>query len=363
MKFQRCNYCLDIDSIINFYEYHDLGLVPMSLELTESFTAECPNCDEFLEEGDIIISNEYNFLEEVAKEIGEVLSAKIAECQDCNNDKILYEQRHGDLDNLNTVFELLEEWQFDKEVRTHIRQFIRCSNCNDVLSEDTPYVTSEELASWYGEYDEVFDQVFEVSSQEGNEFIDYLEQHPMLGLNHPIGKKIFKMIQDETVKGNYLLKPGTQFLRGRTRRKMERLVPFVKEELWNPPVEVSSQGRYNPAGVSVLYLAETEEVIIKELAYNKVKTHLDIAEFQVKQQLKVLDLSKTNSSNFSRMHASEDSAVKKEYLFPNFVMQCLMINDFKGIIYDSVKEDGINICLFNFGKEKDITINKVYTYN
>ncbi|WP_017381320.1 RES family NAD+ phosphorylase [Paenisporosarcina sp. TG-14] len=362
MNFERCSCCLDLQSIIEFYDSHKLGQIPMSLEISETFTTECPYCNEQLEEGDIIISEGNTFLELVGQEIGEVLSTEIAECQDCNVDKIIYEQRYGDMESLNTVFELLDGWQFGNEVKTFVSGNIRCSKCNEVLAEDIPYVTAGELASWYGEYDEIFDQVFGISSQDGEEFIEYLAQYPMLGLNHPTGQEIFNMIKESTVTGIELLQPKLKFLRGRTRKKLERLVPYIPEELWNPPVEVSTQGRYNPAGVSVLYLAEVEEVVTKEIAFNGEKNNLDIAEFQVEKPLKILNLSDTNSSGFSQMYTDEDSEVKKKYLFPNFIMQCLMLNDFQGIIYDSVKEDGINLCLFNFEKDKDISISNIYTY-
>ncbi|PKH09742.1 RES family NAD+ phosphorylase [Planomicrobium sp. MB-3u-38] len=364
MVFERCNFCIAYEEIKYFYDSHRLGDISKTLELTESFSAVCPYCKSELEEGDILISNEQEFFECVTEVIGGTLSEEIAECQDCNHGEILLVQRHGDPLDLTTVGDLILEWFTDDEIIKEVLPHIRCQTCNESIPEDFPYVTRSELDLFYGEFQEIFDEVFGITKEAGSDFVKYLSKNPMLGLNHDVGKEIFTLLKDSTFANRINIPQDRLYLRGRTRKKLERLVPFVAAELWNPPNEITRQGRYNPAGVSVLYLADTEEVIEKEIGFDEDNYEMDIGEFIIKNPLTVLDLSGTNSSSFSNMNESSDSTLKTMYLFPNFVMQCLLAaGEFNGILYDSVKGKGKNLCLFDFEKETDLLINNIYTYN
>ncbi|AJI25577.1 RES family NAD+ phosphorylase (plasmid) [Priestia megaterium] len=321
----------------------------------------CPICEIVLLEDDYIVTNKEDFLEEAIEFLAQKINYNIKECQYCNGTIIPYEQQYGDSLNLNLVSELVDEYYIPTELQPQIYSKLKCS-CGNPVNSDDPYVSEQEIKDWFGDEFDFIIKTFGISAEETGEFILFLQEHPMLGLEHNIGKTILDKIKKRDFPFIETIKESTVYYRGRTRNQFQRMVPFIAEELWNPPIGFPQQGRFNPPGVTNLYLASEREVVLKEISPQK-NDIVDIAEFEIIKDLKVFNSTKSDIDIFASMANDQHHlSFSYEYIFPNFLAQCLSFCGFNGIIYKSVQsENGVNLCLFNFNKDTDIRMNKIHT--
>lgn len=321
---------------------------------------ECPSCKTPLTEGDYIVIDEETFLDESLKYFARQINAEIYECQNCNWTIIPYEQRNGDPLDLNMVGSLVDSYNIPSYLLNRVYPQLKCRCGNPVNTDDT-YVTEDELKSWFNEDIEFIIETFNISGDETQEFIEFLQEHPMLGLVHPVGQQIFDKIGKNQFPGIEEIPAGTVYFRGRTRNKFQRLVPFIEDELWNPPIGIPQQGRYNPPGVTNLYLGDSKDVILLEIQPSSLDI-VDIAEFEIAENLKVFNSTKTDIDIFAGMAKDNNGfSFSYEYIFPNFLAQCLAYHGFNGILYSSVKDSkALNLCLFNFKRDIDIRMTKIH---
>ena len=250
-----CSQCKDYRTVYDELERWGVFTIPETVRGYEWEGEEnCDNCGKVVQHGTYIINDIDSFVSSVGGLIAELISnEKIGECQHCNETVIPYTQKYGDPFDLQTIYELVEGYNFPSYLSEEIYSSIHCSRCGSQLAQDDPYITSHEADSWYDEEIEFVLQTFtDVTESEGNKFIQYLLKNPMLGLNHLVGKLIYSQIKEGTIPNIIELEAGTVYYRGRKRRTLERLATFIPEELWNPPEGIPSQGRYNPPGVSSL---------------------------------------------------------------------------------------------------------------
>ncbi|OEH53937.1 hypothetical protein AQ616_15805 [Oceanobacillus sp. E9] len=356
-----CQNCCEAE-LFRTFSYLEEDYIPgatPAIEYDEELKI-CPVCEESLSENDYVVDDEVSFIEDSLKFLAQKINLQICECQYCNSTIIPYEQGYGDAQSLSTVNELVDSYCIPTHLIPKIYEYISC-NCGNSPSPDDPYVSKEELDEWYGEKKKFIINTFNISGEDTIDFIDFLEEYPMLGLLHNVGKEIFEQIKNNTIPGVVTINPGDIYYRGRTRNRLQRVVPFVEEELWNPPVGVPNQGRFNPHGVSNLYLGDKESTILSEISPSN-NDIVDIAEFEVTESLKVFNSTQTDIDIFAAME-NEDNGFSSsyEYIFPNFLAQCLAYNNFKGILYKSVKDtSGLNLCLFNVIKDEEISMIKIH---
>ncbi|PGT80557.1 RES family NAD+ phosphorylase [Bacillus sp. AFS040349] len=365
MDVKYCSECREYHNVFEFLDTWNIYQICGTKRGFESNITKCPNCGTIISPGTYIIVDINIFLEQSSKKIAEFLSENwIGECQHCNDDIIPYTQRHGDPFSLETVFDLVEGNDFPSDIKEIVYKNMFCSNCHSELEDDQPYVTSEDVDSWYRDNIDIIVNTFDITKNDGHNFIKYLLEFPMLGLTHPVGKKIFALIKNGEIPGIIKLEAGQRLLRGRKRKNLERIAPYIPEELWNPPAGIPGQGRFNPPGISSLYLACDMEVIIKELHLVEEDESIDVAEFLTLKELLLWDTRELDINIFSSIPSMNSNFIlKSEYVFPNFISQCLMANNFKGIIYNSTCSNGFNYCLFNFKKDRDIIITKVLPFS
>lgn len=321
---------------------------------------ECPICKTPLLTDDLIVVDEENFLDESLKYLAKKINEEIYECQSCNWTKIQYEQRFGDSLDLNMVGSLVDSYYIPSDLQPRIYSLLKC-RCGNPVNSDDPYVTEDEMKAWFNDDIEFIVETFNVSGEETMEFIEFLQEKPMLGLSHPIGKTIFDKIRKNSFPGIEEIKAGTIFFRGRTRNKYQRLVPFIEDELWNPPIGIPQQGRFNPPGVTNLYLGDKQDAVLLEISPSNLDI-VDIAEFEIAKDIKVFNSTKTDIDIFAGMVKENDGYTSSyEYIFPNFLSQCLSYHGFNGIVYSSVKDpEALNLCLFNFKKDEDVRMTKIH---
>lgn len=321
---------------------------------------QCPVCHAELNANDFIVIDEEHFLDEALEYMANEINQNIYECQYCNWTIIPYEQQYGDPMDLNIISSLVDSYEIPADLQPRLYGYLKC-NCGNSVSSDDPYVTKEKVNEWLDDEIEFIVETFNISGEETEEFIQFLQRNPMLGLAHPVGQKIYKKIEDGDLPGIEEIKAGEVYYRGRTRNKLQRLVPFIEEELWNPPIGIPQQGRYNPPGVTSLYLGNKQDAILLEIAPSNLDI-VDIAEFEVKSNLKVFNTTQTDVDIFAGMTKGPNGLIYSyEYIFPNFLAQCLAYHGFNGIIYKSVKDTkALNICLFNFSQDEDICMKKIH---
>ncbi|MFB4212950.1 RES family NAD+ phosphorylase [Shouchella sp. JSM 1781072] len=317
----------------------------------------CAYSEKEIFEYEYILIEENEFLNELLHEVKCLLSALIKNCSSCDLEKIPYTQQYDDPFNLNTVYDLLSSHSVPQIFISRIGS-LKCSCGNDVYQDD-PYLEEGELDDWIGEEINFIIDTFGIDLDAAVEFIEFLKMNPMMALYHPIGILISDKIQSREIIGVDIIKKNSTFYRGRKRKFHERRVPFIKEELWNPEVGLPSQGRYNPPGVSNLYLANNIEVVKQEINLG-INELVDIAEFHINKDLLVFNTTVTDIDIFANMQKQDDLSFNPEYIFTNFLAQCLAYHGYHGVIYESVKiNQGMNVCLFNVEPIKDLDIHYI----
>ena len=189
------------------------------------------------------------------------------------------------------------------------------------------------------------------------DFITFLGSFPMLGLLHPVGKKIYTALKDNW--NNYVteLDPDIVFYRCRKNEKEKTSIPAQK--MFDPPYGKSSINRFNWYGLNHLYMADSLKTAKAEIGYIDSKSiGITTMNATAKKPARLFRLDKNQSATFAYclFQDSGDDNNSHNYLLPNFLSQCLyylvMEKDIQldGIMYPSVKCEGTGSCFVFFNK-------------
>jgi len=141
---------------------------------------------------------------------------------------------------------------------------------------------------------------------------------------------------------------------------------FTVDEMWQPPSGTPEMGRFNPVGISYLYMSDTEKTVISEL---KESGRFTILKTYMTRKSTVLDISKLNGYIFELCNKQKVGNIAKpnEYPIPNYIVQCCSFLskernvEIEGIKYRSsiIENTGYNYVFFNkfrdsFNKEEII---------
>ncbi|MCI8844747.1 MAG: hypothetical protein HFF08_11800 [Oscillospiraceae bacterium] len=123
----------------------------------------------------------------------------------------------------------------------------------------------------------------------------YIQNRIYLAYN-PVFEKLEKFIENlyKQMKW-YILSENRIIFRTRT-ASIGKLL--AKEELWEPPYGVSSHGRYNDIGASVLYCANNKDVIKKEIALQSGYNY-NIAKFILYKDMRLFPINNVFSGEFN----------------------------------------------------------------
>ena len=175
-------------------------------------------------------------------------------------------------------------------------------------------------------------------------FESQLYEAPVFAMEHPVGKKIFAIIQGWNQFTDF------EDITYYHARKIEKdKAPFLDCEMLKAPRNVSSHGRYNEVGKSCYYIAETKEGAVNEIIKHSGGTRPDIqvAGLTPMRHAKIIDLSEEGKGNRFLEHLrftvdNDEGKIIKEYLLPNFVASCCKRLGIEGIRY---KSTGYNCCV------------------
>lgn len=213
--------------------------------------------------------------------------------------------------------------------------------------------------SAFCKFAEVYGQSF--STDELDEFRDYLVNYPMLAYKHSIGQAIFNVLKSHFESEHYtIIKPSQGlFYRGRTRKKDSKVV-YTKDQMWSPPTGKPQHGRYNTVGVPVLYLCD----LLEAVPYEINPTHedvIDVAVFKMENKLRIFDIGDFDPEfqGFFNEKNEDTNILKKAYLLPNYIGSCCSCIGYDGVKYDGVHSqlEYTNYALFSV-QESDTLIIK-----
>ncbi|WP_294749789.1 RES family NAD+ phosphorylase [uncultured Exiguobacterium sp.] len=218
---------------------------------------------------------------------------------------------------------------------------------NKLLFERISY---ERFKNWYV-------RILVSLKREIEEFYKYIVEYPMLALEHTLGKRLHDNIKELE---KYKL-TNQDFYRARA---LTTYIPYDEAGMWNPPSNKVAvyEGRYNHFGQSFLYMANNEETAFKEVI-PEWHSSCSMVKIKLQKSVNVLDLrrvnfySESNSLEYIFLHyilvhegtisqETQNPYIKPEYVLPRFLADCARLYNFEGILFDSTKNNGINLVLF-----------------
>lgn len=387
----------DLDINIVFKEY---------ALLNEDKCIKCENC------GSNIYKTEYYLDEESIEAIKNDIKLQIAkkakscfnECEDCEHGNFINNLRYdiektfdeeGDiLDKMlratnfeTTLGDLVEEispWDWDKNIENEVFEYISCPNCmsgtgynyDDKISygmwnEDTIVYTARNIndfnENFYGIensiYDEIKEELHKVADICSYEDIISLKEsyikNPLL-IDNTIFKKLKDLLEALYKSGNmYILNEFDVLYRTRINNNEEI---YSKDEMWEPPINLIQQGRYNSAGFPILYLGNSKEAVKKEVNKDIDKCY-NIGIFKIKKELKCLKINSLFNGSFDGFineEVQENSVFNEEYIVTNIMSLISKSVGFDGVAYISIKDPQyVNFAILGYERNKDIEIIEI----
>ncbi|MCM1160744.1 MAG: RES family NAD+ phosphorylase [Roseburia sp.] len=279
-----------------------------------------------------------------------------------------------------------DRWDLWEEYFEDIVGFVRCPNCNNGSGIDyddkinygtfdlyTQVYTKGDIDrfnhDFYGDEIEFIQK--EISDLAKKFSLDelvalknkYIQNRIYVACN-PVFEKLERFIENlyKQMKW-YILSKNRIIFRTRT-ASIGKLL--AKEELWEPPYGVSSHGRYNGIGASVLYCANNKDVIKKEIALPSGYNY-NIAKFILHKDMHLFPINNVFSGEFNGLISEavplqqQNINFKQQYIIGNIVSAICLKTGYDGIVYRSTKDNvSINYALFDkYEKGKDIDILSV----
>lgn len=137
-------------------------------------------------------------------------------------------------------------------------------------------------------------------------------------------------------------------------------IPYKKGEIGAPPSETASEGRFNRAGTSYLYLASTRDTAIKEIRPN-VGHDVSIGEFFIEGEINIVDFTVLDFYDYATSDEKIDNYIKlravekvislpnpeKKYRLTQGFADALYLLGYDGVKFNSSVADGTyNLVLF-----------------
>ncbi|HBE9444660.1 hypothetical protein [Clostridioides difficile] len=387
----------DLDINIVFKEYAFLN---------KDKCTKCENC------GSNIYKTEYYLDEESIEAIKNDIKLQIAkkakrcfyECEDCEHGNFINNLRYdiektfdeeGDIldkmlrltdfeTRLGDLVEEISPWDWDKNIENEVFEYISCPNCmsgtgynyDDKMSygmwnEDTIVYTARNIndfnENFYGIenpiYDEIKEELHKVADICSYEDIISLKEsyikNPLL-IDNTIFKKLKDLLEALYKSGNmYILNEFDVLYRTRINNNEEI---YSKDEMWEPPINLIQQGRYNSAGFPILYLGNSKEAVKKEVNKDIDKCY-NIGIFKIKKELKCLKINQLFDGSFDGFineEVQENSVFNEEYIVTNIMSLISKSVGFDGVAYISVKDSQyVNFAILSYERNKDIEIIEI----
>lgn len=179
-------------------------------------------------------------------------------------------------------------------------------------------------------------ELFEdISLDELLSFESQLYEDRTFAILHPVGKKIFDIINDWNKFINF---DDITYYHARKLEDGHR--PFLDQEMLKAPINISSHGRYNSIGESCYYIADTKAGAVMEIMKHskESKPCIQVVGLKPIKDVKMIDLSEESNLFFEHLRfdaKNENGKIVKEYLLSNFIASCCKRIGIEGIKYKS----------------------------
>lgn len=164
-------------------------------------------------------------------------------------------------------------------------------------------------------------------------FYRYIVVAPMMGLNHPVGKKIETIVKEQLCSQ---IQEITNVSLYRIRKKPKGSSPLLEDEMRRPPCKITIHGRFNMPGVSHFYVADSEEGAKTECDKHRKSQEYQLETFKNNRPVKIVSIEDGMNSFISYCQfpfTSKKSVIHPEYLIPCFFAECCKINGIDGLKY------------------------------
>ncbi|WP_375159804.1 RES family NAD+ phosphorylase [Bradyrhizobium sp. RDT46] len=229
----------------------------------------------------------------------------------------------------------LQDAFYPEEIELFAKE-LKCPNCYAALD-----------AVFY-----IFEHPFKVKEFNLNAIAELARTSPFLLLSNPFAAKVFEVIKRKAALAEALSAKSTWF-RGRVARDVPASPTL--SDFGPPPRARVTEGRYNHAGHSMLYLADSAQTVQGEM---RASDPIIIAEIELDLPCKVLDLMISDD-----LHDDDDEVIqclarsalcaaprksdgwdRPEYVFTRFIADCARHAGFGAIKYGSVQHsEGVNM--------------------
>lgn len=197
------------------------------------------------------------------------------------------------------------------------------------------------------EVDKHMDEVYGLYGGEVRELESLLEQFPLLAYQDELAQRIYKEIKERKLP---VTTATGKFYRA---RKVESSEVISSRKMYNPPLGKPTEGRFNHAGQSHLYLANDKKTAIKEVITDEHAVLVWCQEFEIKETVSdILDLSfdwdmltpSTSTlllslkiyNTIGRTDRNKENW-KPDYFLTRYIMDCAKSVGYNGIKYNSAK--------------------------
>lgn len=242
--------------------------------------------------------------------------------------------------------ELFHSCNVPEEYWNKIMQHLYCPSCGNSsfdLCLDIGVKTEFDK-----EVDKHMDEVYGLYGSEVRELEKLLESFQLLAYQNKLAKRIYKEIQGKKLP---ISSASGKFYRA---RKVESSEVISSNNMYNPPIGKSTEGRFNHSGQSHLYLANEKITAIKEVASDEKPLLVWCQEFEIIDTVNdILDLSfdwdkLTPSTSTLLLSLKVHNSIerndrnqenwKPDYYLTRYIMDCAKSLGFNGIKYNSVKD-------------------------
>lgn len=254
-----------------------------------------------------------------------------------------------------TVEEIFDDINCPENIRDEIAKHLSCGSCSAEIYSRYDIVGTE--SRYESEMDSFVEKAMKKHGRELLDFNEFLGKYPSLAQGHPLGRKLFKEISQKKTPSFSI--ENEKWIRA---RQVSDSKLFDIEDMKAPPIGKSSEGRYNHGGQSVLYMAQYKETAYLEAIGEEKASLIWKQEFKLKNIDNILDLKyewtslrMTYSSILIALLCSQvlenevnnrESKWKPEYFITQYIGDCARYAGYTGIRYNSTKDIGYNLVLF-----------------
>lgn len=364
--------------------------------MTIHLTGRCSVCKRLIGEDETAFIEGDDLNELIIEEVGSLLTSKIVCCEQCETGELLSTYRHSllkscddkeeELEAINQLSRLETSESIEDVISDYfsddswlnyyqeIAQNMYCPNCQNGAGidydEKIDYGTFEQYTAIYTQEDQNrFNNIFY-----GDELLtpdDYidricnnfsLEELAQIVSDYLDGKTMSPIIQQMEKYIVCLFDSGlcVELLPNRvlyrTRTHGENMAGYSIDDLWEAPTGKASQGRYNKATVSVLYIANSIEAIKAEVPREENETY-SIGKFLINTTLNCFPINAVFTGTYADFISKKKSEDKREYILTNLVSAMCEKIGYDGIAYYSVqKKEYVNYAIFcKYTRGKELT--------